>query len=186
MKKANLHIVSSIALLSLLLGHVFVVPFVLISRLESEANIHTSSIHEYNSKPEKLSLKIAMSLPYANQWEEAKDSEGLVQIEGEFYTLVSRHLKQDTLYCDYVKNNSAREIFSMLADNVSPDGKEKSPRPNIGQVFCKWLSSQYHNQNDITLSKPVSSVWTSQANYQYTAFSSSTVLQLESPPPQQI
>jgi hypothetical protein len=101
------------------LADLFVVPIVLLNLLKLEGSIQTASIVSLEGGPDYLEIKIDMALPYGSEWDAPKEGNGLLEKNGEFYTLVERNYKNDTLYFKYIKNTNAREIFSLLSDKVS-------------------------------------------------------------------
>ncbi len=68
---------------------------------------------------ENLIIKIPISLPYTDQINIPKDTEGLMEKNGQFYTAISKYLDKDTLYVSYHENKGAREIFDLLTDHIN-------------------------------------------------------------------
>lgn len=90
---------------------------------------------------EEIVFKVPLSIPYHSDWEKPMAASGLFERDGEFYTIVSKNYKQDTIYITCYQNTNAREIFGMLADSVKPASektdKQKSPTHTISTNFFK-------------------------------------------------
>ena len=120
------------------LADLFVVPIVLLNLLKLEGSIQTASIVSLEGGPDYLEIKIDMALPYGSEWDAPKKGNGLLEKNGEFYTLVERNYKNDTLYFKYIKNTNAREIFSLLSDKVSHNNNSNDPSETNNNA---WLTS---------------------------------------------
>ncbi len=189
MNKLFLKYFACFGLLACLFGHVLIVPLVLMKKLDNEANIHTSSLEtsiEDTENPDRLSIKIGMALPYSGNWEESKESEGLIEHNGDFYTLISRDYKNDTLYFEYLKNSNAREIFSMLSDHVDPNSSPEKQANDFGSTFCKWLTLKYKLIESPSIQLPLEWILNPTNNFSYFKQFSSPYLGLSSPPPQSV
>ena len=175
--------IGSIVLMACFVCQVLVVPVYLWFQYEQESNYHTSSLQKIDN-PEILELKVSLSLPYASNWEEAKESEGLFEYQGDYYTLVNRHMQNDTLYFKYIKNNNAREIFGLLADHAAVDHADQENTPPSNDYLMKWMASKYiktskdfhFEQFEILFTKAIPAVC-------YSKFYQSPELSLLSPPP---
>ena len=184
-KKFSLAIRKTISLLMLTLFvcQLFIYPLVLSKRLDAESNIHTSSIAEQEEAPETLEIKLGMALPYSSDWVEPKESEGLLEHNGAFYTLVSRDYQNDSLHFTYVKNSNAREIFSLLSDHVDPDqNSSDKEKPNNTSVL-KWVSAKYLKNNDPELNPDFGLFALKGAEFSYRNFYSFDFTNLVSQPP---
>ncbi len=116
----------------------FGIPIYLLNAL-NQAGKNTSSSDNWiqkNSATEIFELKIPLALPYSNNWQADKDAEGLMEKDGEFYNVLKKSLKNDTLTISYAKNINAKEIFSLLSEYVE-QSSDKHQDDN-SQVFNFW------------------------------------------------
>ncbi|MGR3809168.1 hypothetical protein [Jiulongibacter sp. NS-SX5] len=153
------------------------------NRLEMEANIHTSSIHNQSEAPETLEIKIGLSLPYSNEWDSAKESEGLLEHEGAFYTLVSRDYKNDSLYFKYIKNTNAREVFSMLSEHVDPDGNSSDKEEPAGSLTLKWTALKYITSNERAIESLTIDTCNLVSGFRYSNLYAFDFFKITTPPP---
>lgn len=173
----------SIVLLACFVCQVLLVPVYLWFQFQNEANFHTSSLQKFEN-PEILELKVSMALPYASNWDEAKESEGLFEYQGDYYTLVNRHMQNDTLYFKYLKNNSAREIFSLLSDHAAVEHSDQDSTPPSNDYLMKWMAAKYIKTSRSFDFDQLE--WLHKNSVQtahYTQFYQSPELSLLSPPP---
>jgi hypothetical protein len=63
-------------------------------------------------------VKLPISLPYTTTWENTDGQDGLIQDGNDFYNIVRQHYANDTLYTLLKTNQSARERFFDLADQL--------------------------------------------------------------------
>ncbi|WP_018620129.1 hypothetical protein [Spirosoma luteum] len=63
-------------------------------------------------------VKLPISLPYTSTWENTDGQDGLIQDGNVFYNIVRQHYANDTLYTLLKTNQSARERFFDLADQL--------------------------------------------------------------------
>ena len=63
-------------------------------------------------------VKLPISLPYTITWENTDGQDGLIQDGNVFYNIVRQHYANDTLYTLLKTNQSARERFFDLADQL--------------------------------------------------------------------
>lgn len=175
--------IMSLFLLTLFASQLFIYPLVLTKRLNAESNIHTSSIWEAGEAPETLEIKMGMALPYSSEWNQPIESEGLLEHNGAFYTLVSRNYQNDSLYFKYVKNSNAREIFSMLSDHVDPDQNNSDKEKPSGTNVLKWVAAKYLKNSNPELAHRTPSENVAGLNTGYTNFYTSEFQNLSSPPP---
>ena len=139
--------------LSMALGIFFLsisilMPIYYILVLEQETSIQTSAyLINHQQEAEKLTIKIPFSLSYNNDWEESVASDGLFEYEGQFYTVISKDFKSDTLYFNCIKNNNAREIFSALSEKMQAftdsDGQNEAPSKSTSKII-KLLNLNYY------------------------------------------
>jgi hypothetical protein len=175
-----------IILLILFAGWLFLIPLGLYFQLRSESNVFTSSIDFSQGNPEVMEIKIGLAIPYSSEWASPQQSEGLLEYNGEFYTLISTDYKNDTLYFKYLKNQGAREIFSKLADHVDPlthkKGKDRSAQNSIG----RWMSMKYLNVQQFSTQVVAVRENEMQKNYCYKNLYSFKFHRAQSPPPKLI
>lgn len=165
--------------------NLFVVPAVLLSLLHQEGNIETSSFLSDAKGPEVLEIKMGMALPYASEWESPKKGNGLLEKNGEFYTLVERNFENDTLYFKYIKNTNAREIFSMLSDKVDNNkDADKQQNSTSNSLLSNWMLLMFksNTSNDFEyLSFALEE--STFPNYSYKNFFPSISQGVDTPPP---
>ncbi len=155
----------------------------LLKRLKNESKLETSTIFEKTSSPEILEIKIDMAMPYATEWSDPKDGQGILQRDGSFYTLISKDFRNDTLYFVYLKNNSAREIFSTLADQVEHQNSSPDNSNETGGI-AKLFLTKYKNAETTELVSPAGLfIRHDQARFCYSFRYSSIVPSVSSPPP---
>lgn len=124
------------------------VPLYWVFQLKQESRFATSMLSENPSNEgSEITLKIPIALPYATDWDQPKESEGLFQHGDKFYTLVSKTYQSDTLYVTAIENSNARDIFTMLSEHF-----EQSPEPadapqDQGQWLAKLLQNMYFTQD---------------------------------------
>lgn len=104
-----------------------------------------------------ICVKIPMALPYSQEWAAPQEASGLMQHNGQFYNLLQKDFRKDTLYVYYVKNHNAREIFSSLSNYVqeqvaktSSSSENKNPIDNqLVKLFKKdfFYTSVYQFAN---------------------------------------
>lgn len=174
---------SSLILLICFVSWVFVIPLSLFFQLASESNIASSSIDLATDNPEFLELKVALALPYGSEWNAPQESEGLMEYNGEFYTLLSKDYKNDTLYFHYLKNNSAREIFGMLSDHVDANKDDSSKDAPSNQDFGKWFGLKYLKTTSPEVQVQEVHIKTTKPLYSYINHYSSEYNSTQGPPP---
>lgn len=91
---------------------------------------------------DKVIVKVPISLPYSQNWEEAKKVSGQVQKGDEFYDMVEQKMERDTLYTTLVTNHSAREQFiefsEMVEKHLSTDpSKQQQSKSNLISLLIK-------------------------------------------------
>jgi hypothetical protein len=68
---------------------------------------------------EWMVVKLPVSLPYANTWEDTDGKEGLIKHGNQFYNIVEQRYQNDTLYTTLKTNISAREKFFSLVEEMN-------------------------------------------------------------------
>ncbi len=135
--------------LSLLIGLFFLtisllLPIYYLMELERESSIHTSEfLSNMQKEGEIFVLKMPFSLPYSNDWNHPLESEGLIEHDGEFFTVLSKNLKSDTLYIECIRNSNAREIFGSLSANIQENTSSEGPSSKAENVIIKLLNLQF-------------------------------------------
>lgn len=118
-------------------------PLQLWLKLEAEASV---SLQHNEPTPEHFVVKFPIAMPYASNWQEAKEAEGLLVRDGEFYTAIKKDFQNDTLSVYYIKNHNAREIYTMLSNYVKQqtidDTTSETPVYDASLVL-KWLKKDY-------------------------------------------
>ena len=88
--------------------------------------------------PDEMVVKVPMAMPYHTDWNAPRESSGLMEVNGEFYTITSKDYRQDTLYFYCFKNQNAREIFGALSgfvQDISQDDAMQSPNSPIAGII---------------------------------------------------
>ncbi len=98
------------------------IPLYLTISLEKEKTVSTFELDSNSNKGDTYKVQIPISLPYSQDWDSPVKSAGLMEVNGDFFTVLNRQLKNDTLTIEYVKNVNAKEIFSLLSDYVDNSG----------------------------------------------------------------
>lgn len=81
-------------------------------------------------------VKLPISLPYTNTWENTDGQDGLIQDGNDFYNIVRQHYANDTLYTLLKTNQSARERFSDLADQFQQlNNDQKTTRSPLSRLL---------------------------------------------------
>jgi hypothetical protein len=93
-------------------------------------------------------VKMPVSLPYANDWEDTSGKEGLIKHDGQFYNIVEQRYQNDTLYTTLKTNISAREQFFSIVEEMNDlsgktaENNHKNPYSSLVKLF-KQLSPVY-------------------------------------------
>ncbi|AWV97598.1 hypothetical protein [Arcticibacterium luteifluviistationis] len=167
------------------MANLFLIPAVLLNMLHQEGSIETSSFLTNMEGPEVLEIKMGMALPYASEWESPKKGNGLLERNGEFYTLVERNFANDTLYFKYIKNTNAREIFSMLSDKVDNNQDSDKQKDATGNnLLSNWMFLKFKANSDISFAYLNLHFESSASrNFSYENTFSSIYLGIDTPPP---
>lgn len=81
-------------------------------------------------------VKLPISLPYANDWENPDGRAGLIKDGDRFYNVVHQRYANDTLYTVLKTNRNARERFFDLADQLQQFNSDQStPTSPLGQLL---------------------------------------------------
>ncbi len=123
-------------------------PLYLVFQLHLESRLHTSTLAlDSLSESSEIRFKIPIALPYATDWEQPRESEGLFQHGDKFYTLVSKTYHSDTLYVTAIENSNARDIFTMLSDHFEQSPEPSEAPQDQGQWLAKLLQNTYFTQD---------------------------------------
>lgn len=81
-----------------------------------------------------ITLKIPISIPYANDSQEYMPAEGKFEYNGEFYHLIKQRFHNDVLYVVCIKDQGSSDLTQALAEFVegftdSPDDGSQSIAP---------------------------------------------------------
>jgi hypothetical protein len=71
------------------------------------------------AEDEWVVVKMPVSLPYATDWEDTSDKEGLIKHGDQFYNIVEQRYQNDTLYTTLKTNISAREQFFSIVEEMN-------------------------------------------------------------------
>lgn len=103
-------------------------PLQLWYNLQQEAN---STFDFSQNTNEVVCVKLPLALPYSKEWNEPQETKGLIQLNGQFYNLLKKDFRNDTLYIYYTRNQNAREIFASLSTYIQEQvAKAASPQNN--------------------------------------------------------
>lgn len=113
---------TAIGLLTLLLYHLVGLPLAVLTFENSfQAASPTSRTDQW-----KL-VKLPIALPYTSSWENTDGQDGLVQDGDDFYNIVQQHYANDTLYTLLKTNQTARDRFFDLADQLEQYNDDQAP-----------------------------------------------------------
>jgi len=130
---------------------------------------------------EEITIKVPITIPYANDSREFTRVDGEFEHEGEVYRMVKQRYISDTLQIVCVKDNTSREIRQALADYVKSftdkPSSEKSSTKSIQNFIKDYISCS-------TVLQPKESGWNKVLDYRkHTSVYESLSIQLNSPPP---
>ncbi len=124
-----------------------VVPLRYLYLLEKQGNHESLSESDFRETNEdRFVIKIPIALPYSSDWDSPKAAEGLIERNGEFFTIVSKNYVNDTLYVECVQNNNAKEIFNSLSDhleNFSDFSGDHDKNKSSGLDILKLLTQSF-------------------------------------------
>lgn len=101
-------------------------------------------------------FKIPLALPYHSDWEQPAEATGLFENDGEFYTIVSKNYKQDTIYITCLQNTNAREIFGLLSSLVKPANEEGEMQKNRPiSVVTDFFKKDYQTCSTFSFAPPI-------------------------------
>ncbi len=138
---------------------------------------------------EYMVIKLPISLPYSNSWDNPDGQDGLIRDGDSFYNVVRQQYANDTLYTVLKTNQNARDRFFDLANQMQQLGTEQSATTSPLSRLLKLLQERittYLLPTSWQLSQPVYSLLTTQFGYtdQLLAYGNAD-LACPSPPPKQ-
>ena len=111
----------------------------------------------YEANDEFLELKVPISLPYTSDFHNTSPTEALIQYKGEFYNVIEQRYENDTLITKIKTNQSARERFASLADEINTvlarNHSDKQSPLKKALDLCKSLSVTYIQNNGMNLTQ---------------------------------
>lgn len=111
----------------------------------------------FEANDEFLEVKIPISLPYTADFHNTSPTEALIQYKGEFYNVIEQRYENDTLITKIKTNQSARERFASLSDEINTilarDHSDKESPLKKALELCKSLSVNYIQSNEMYLAK---------------------------------
>jgi hypothetical protein len=177
---------TAIGLLLLLLYNMFGLT---VTVLLFDKGFKTASPIQANDEWQTVKMHLP-TLPYNTEWENTEGQDGLIRHGDEFYNVTEQRHANDTLYVTMKTNQTARDRFFELADQIqemtdqtsqtpdSPMGKAVKLLSDLLKVYLPTSSMEWPSGQEITLSI--------QNNY---SNPSNSVLQtaslLHCPPPEQ-
>lgn len=146
-----------------------------IQKLETES---------YNES-ETIELKLAITLPYANQVSNGfKRVDGRFEYEGNVYKLVKQKFEYDTLYIVCVKDYKEKQLISNFKEYAknTHDTPGSSPKKESGRTL-KQINKDYHGDFSISMTdRIIKSTQNQFSPYQF--HQSSLEEDVPTPPPQ--
>lgn len=128
---------TAIGFLGLLLYQLIGLPLAL---LTFEQDYQTPS--PVRSADEWKVVKLPISLPYTDSWENADGQAGLVRDGDSFYNIVHQRYANDTLYTLLKTNQNARERFFDLADQLQQFDTEQEATQSPLNRLLKLLKDR--------------------------------------------
>ena len=113
-------------------------------------------------------IKLPLSLPYTDSWDNPDGQAGLVRDGDEFYNIVHQRYANDTLYTVLKTNQNARERFFDLADQLqqfdADEDAAQSPLSRLLKLLKERLTT-YLIPSVWHLVEPVPAHTSAEANY---------------------
>jgi len=117
---------------------------------------------------EYMVVKLPISLPYTNSWDNPDGQDGLIRDGDSFYNVVHQRYVNDTLYTVLKTNQNARDRFFDLADQMQQLDTEqpaaKSPLSRLLKLLQERITT-YLLPMSWQLLQPVCSLLTAQVSY---------------------
>lgn len=130
---------------------------------------------------EEITIKVPITIPYANDSREFTRVDGEFEYQGETYRMLKQRYISDTLYIVSVKDNTSKEIKQALTDYVKSftdkPSSEKSSSKTVQNFIKDYISSStvLHSEqcgwSNVLMHGALTSIYESLA------------IQLNSPPP---
>lgn len=134
-------------------------------------------------------VKLPISLPYTDSWENSDGQEGLIQDGDNFYNIVHQRYANDTLYTLLKTNQNARDRFFDLADQLQQlSNDQESPKTPLGRLLklLKERLTTYLIPSVCQLTQPLTHTTHRSTGYGHIVLAHYGVdLSPTSPPPQQ-
>lgn len=178
---------TAIGLLLLLLYNMFGLT---VTVLLFDKDFRTASPTAENDEWQTLKMHLP-TLPYNTTWENAEGQEGLIRHGDEFYNVTEQRHENDTLYVTMKTNQTARDRFFELADQIQEmtDQTAQSPDSPMGKAV-KLLSDLLKVYLPTSIMEwPTAQVIESLSQENYATPTNSllqAVLLLHCPPPEQV
>ena len=128
---------TAIGFLILLLYQLIVLPLAVLTFEQSYESAAPVSLGD-----EWKIVKLPISLPYTDAWENPDGQEGLVRDGNDFYNIVNQHYANDTLYTLLKTNQNARERFFDLADQLQQYDTDQAAAPSPVSRLLKLLKDR--------------------------------------------
>lgn len=180
---------TAIGLLLLLLYNMFGLT---VTVLLFDKDFSTASPTVANDEWQTLKMHLP-TLPYNSTWKNTEGQEGLIRHGDEFYNVTEQRHENDTLYVTMKTNQTARDRFFELADQIQEmtDQEAQLPDSPMGKAV-KLLSDLLKNYlpTSITIMEWPTAQATESLNQENYATPSHSLLQvilsLHCPPPEQV
>lgn len=106
---------------------------------------------------ELITIKVPLSLPYFNSWQDFERYDGNIEIDGQHYSYVKRKVENDTLVLLCLPNKEQNKLtsdqknFEKLINNYHGPVNNK---PNSPLLLIKLLTGEYDNNISVCLLLP--------------------------------
>lgn len=146
-----------------------------------------SQASEVSHQDQWIEVKMAVSLPYTSDFINTSPQGKLFEYKGEFYNIVEQRYQNDTLTTKIKTNQSAKERFESLSQemlallDVESD-KSSSPLKKVLGLF-KTLFTQYLPSEQLVLTTPSYLFDESPNQFGYQSSFSQCYIDIISPPP---
>lgn len=166
--KQILHRIIAVGLLFAFLYDTTFRPLDLWLNLQHESTISTATNFNTQENAGIFTFKIPIALPYSTDWQAPIETNGLVEINGVFYTLIDKNISQDTLYIRALQNENARIIFNSLAEHIQKQVDKNSSNNDKNPSTVKTQLKLFHSTvTTFTITNHVSIVSLAIPNFSY-------------------
>jgi hypothetical protein len=98
----------------------------------------------FEERGDKLVMKLPMSIPYLNSWEESEEADNFIIYKGNFFRTTQRIFSNDTLYTYGIKERvSHGNLFSLLQQIKKQVKSAPASSGRKAMDFLKDLTKDY-------------------------------------------